>query len=169
MDDSYLQGDTKQECLQNREATVSLLESLGFAIHREKSILNPTQEIEFLGFVCNSMTITISITKGKTEAIVSKIRRFLENKSPTIWELVSVIGSIISLFQATPFDKLHYIALEKDKTTVLKKFPGNFDKQILQISYKATMVLQRWLKQIPKACRNIHLPKVDFVILTDAG
>ena len=64
-DDSYLQGDTKQECLQNIEATVSLLESLGFAILERKSILNPTQKIEFLGFVFNSVTMTISITLQK--------------------------------------------------------------------------------------------------------
>ena len=43
-DDSYLRDDTKQEFLQNIEATASLLESLGFAIHEGKSILNRTQE-----------------------------------------------------------------------------------------------------------------------------
>ena len=86
VDDFYLQGDIKQERLQNIEATVSLLESLGFAIHEEKSILTPTQEIEFLGFVFNSVTVTISITKEKTEAFILKIRRFLENKFPTIRE-----------------------------------------------------------------------------------
>ena len=122
--------------------SVSLLESLGFAIHEGKSILNPTQEIEFLGFVFNS--VTISITKGKTEAIIFKIRRFLENKSPTIRELASVIGSVISLFSAIPFDKLHYRALEKDKSNALKKFAGNFDKQISQVRYKASMELHWW-------------------------
>ena len=76
VDHSYLQGDTNQECLQHIEATLSLLESLGFAVHKGKSILNPTQETEFLGFVFNSLTMTISVTKGKTEAIVSKIRIF---------------------------------------------------------------------------------------------
>ena len=65
VDDSHLQGDTKQECLQNIEATVSLLESLGFAILERKSILNATQKIEFLGFVFNSVTMTISITLQK--------------------------------------------------------------------------------------------------------
>ena len=124
--------------------SVSLLESLGFAIHEGKSILNPTQEIEFLGFVFNSVTMTISITKGKTEAIIFKIRRFLENKSPTIRELASVIGSVISLFSAIPFDKLHYRALEKDKSNALKKFAGNFDKQISQVRYKASMELHWW-------------------------
>ena len=114
VDYSYLQGNTKQECLQYIEATVSLLESLGFAIHKGKSILNPTQEIEFPGFVFNSLTMTISVTKGKTEAIVSKIR-FLENKSPTIKELASVTGSFISLFVAIPFGKFHYRALKMIK------------------------------------------------------
>ena len=128
VDGVYLQGDTKQECLQNIEATVSLLESLGFAIHEGKYIMNPTQEIDFLGFVFNSVTMTISMTKGKTEAILLKIRRFLKNKSPAIRELASVIGSAISLFPAIPFGKLHYRALEKDKANALKTFAGNFDK-----------------------------------------
>ena len=44
------------------------LASLGFAIHKEKSILKPIQEIEF---VFSSVTVKISITKEKTEAIVS--------------------------------------------------------------------------------------------------
>ena len=104
-----------------------------------------------------------------TEAIVWKIERFLENESPTIRKFASVIDSVISLFPAIPFGKLHYRALEKDKTNALKKFAGNFDKQISQISYKASMELHWWLKEIPKACTNIHLPKVDFVIHTDAS
>ena len=45
VDDSYLQGDTEQESFQNIEATESLLESLSFAIHEGKFILNTTQEI----------------------------------------------------------------------------------------------------------------------------
>ena len=69
VDDSYLQGDTKQECLQNIEATVSLLESLGFAIHEGKSILNPTQEIEFLGFVFNSVKWLFQLQKEKLKLL----------------------------------------------------------------------------------------------------
>ena len=80
--------------------------------------------------------MAISITKRKTEAIVSKLIRLLENKSPTIRKLSSVTGSVISLFPAITFDKLHYRALEKYKTTALKTFTGNFDKQISQVSYK---------------------------------
>ena len=121
MDDSYLQRGTEQECLQNIEPTLSFLESLDFDIHKGKSILNSTEEINFLGFVFNSVAMAISITNRKTEVIVSKFRKSLESKSSTIRELASVIGSIVSLFPAIPFGKLHYRVFKKDKNSVLKK------------------------------------------------
>ena len=37
VDDSYLQGSTRVECLENVHKTVSLLASLGFTIHKENS------------------------------------------------------------------------------------------------------------------------------------
>ena len=43
VDDSYLQGSTRGECLENVRKTVSLLASLGFTIHKEKSVLKRTQ------------------------------------------------------------------------------------------------------------------------------
>ena len=49
VDDSYLQGRTFSTCEDNVNSTVHLLQSLGFTIHPEKSVLFPTQKIEFLG------------------------------------------------------------------------------------------------------------------------
>ena len=51
-----------------------------------KSILNSIQETEFLGFAFNLVTITVSITKRKTEAILSKIR-FFRKKIPSNQEI----------------------------------------------------------------------------------
>ena len=55
VDDSLLQGDTFQECLDNIMATLGMLQSLGFVIHPEKSVLYPTQTIIFLGFIINTV------------------------------------------------------------------------------------------------------------------
>ena len=63
VDESNLQWKTESECLENIEVTVNLLIKLGFEIHEQKSILKPTQELEFLGFVINSKNMTISINK----------------------------------------------------------------------------------------------------------
>ena len=54
-DDSYLQGHTFATCEENLNATVDLLQSLGFTVHPTKLALVPTHEIEFLGFVLNSV------------------------------------------------------------------------------------------------------------------
>jgi len=49
IDDSLLCADTYKECTENVYETVSLMESLGFIIHPEKSQLKPTKKITFLG------------------------------------------------------------------------------------------------------------------------
>ena len=55
VDNSYLQGRTFSTCEDNINATVDLLQSFGFTIHPEELALVLTQEIEFLGFVLNSV------------------------------------------------------------------------------------------------------------------
>ena len=45
-----------------------------------------------------------------------------------IRRLVSMIVSVISLFPAVPLEKLHYRALEKDKTVALKKASRKFGR-----------------------------------------
>ena len=70
LDDYYLQGETFEECLQNFTETVKLLQSLGFTIHLEKSVLKPTQQLTFLGFVLNFKIMTLTLIDTKKEKIV---------------------------------------------------------------------------------------------------
>ena len=51
IDDSLLLGETFEICFKNIRTTVALLRELRFTIHPEKSILLPTQQIIFTGFV----------------------------------------------------------------------------------------------------------------------
>ena len=53
IDDSYLQGNDYDQCLENIKATVTLFNTLGLATHPDKSVLEPTQQITFLGFQLN--------------------------------------------------------------------------------------------------------------------
>lgn len=61
IDDTYLQSETEESCCNNEEATVTLLTKVGFVINPEKSVWQPTQCIEFLGFVLNSVTMTETV------------------------------------------------------------------------------------------------------------
>ena len=51
IDDIIVIGDTFEECLIGAIKTIKLFLKLGFIIHPEKSSLQPSQEITYLGFV----------------------------------------------------------------------------------------------------------------------
>ena len=65
IDDSFLKGETYESCVQNVTASVHLLRSLGFIIHPDKSALIPTQTAQFLGFIIDSLNMTVSLTSHK--------------------------------------------------------------------------------------------------------
>ena len=116
----------------------------------------------------NSTKMTVTISKDKMVAMTNKIKKLMATTFPTTRQLASVIGSVISLFPAVPLGKLHYRALEKDKTVALKKTSGNFDKIVAKISVKAIDELNWWLTEISHARRDIHLPDIDCTIHGDA-
>ena len=61
-DELIILAITNGVCNHNILKIISSLDSLGFVIHPEKSTFLPFQEIEFLGFLINSVTMTVSLT-----------------------------------------------------------------------------------------------------------
>lgn len=47
IDDSLLLGDTPYECRINVDETVNLFTKLGFLVHQNKSVFEPTKRIVF--------------------------------------------------------------------------------------------------------------------------
>ena len=70
VDDTLLYGDTYEECLKNVLATLEILQDLGFVIHATKSVLIPTQRITFLGFIFDTLAMTITLTKEKKNKLI---------------------------------------------------------------------------------------------------
>lgn len=85
IDDSYLQGSTYTDCLNNIHDTIILLRKLGFTIHVGKSVLVPTQELTFLVFVINSRDMHITITEAKNCKIKNIILFTSYNNLSKIW------------------------------------------------------------------------------------
>ena len=75
-DDSYLQGTTKEQCNQNLNVMTNLLAPLWFTIHTKKSVLEPVQFIEFIGFLIGSTAMSVKINRDKSKIILNKIEIF---------------------------------------------------------------------------------------------
>ena len=72
-------GETAKICLDNVTDTVKLLRRLGFTIHPGKSVFVPTQKITFLGFIIDSVKMTITLTEGKKKLMaIYGLLRLLE-------------------------------------------------------------------------------------------
>ena len=102
VDDSYLQGNTYKACLHNIENTIELLRNLGITIHPTKSILTTTQRIAFLGFVIDSVQMTLEITEEKKNKIHNLCLEILQKEKITLRTLASVIGNFVACFPAVP-------------------------------------------------------------------
>ena len=64
-DDTYLKGSTFHDCETNVSTTVKLFTDLGLTLNMAKSVLIPSQSVTFLGFVLNSVHMTVSLTPSK--------------------------------------------------------------------------------------------------------
>jgi hypothetical protein len=85
VDDIYIQGNSARQCWQSVKESVDLLQQLGFIINFKKSVFYPTQEITFLGFILNSVTMSVRLTDGKVDNVVQECKELLRNsgsKSP---------------------------------------------------------------------------------------
>ena len=84
IDDSFLMADSYDTCSDNVRVTKQLLKSVGFSINFAKSMLTPRQEMEHLGFVLDSQTMTVAVTKEEQDKLIDKCHFVLEHRSSTI-------------------------------------------------------------------------------------
>ena len=168
IDDSYLQGDTHSECCENVENTASLLRKLQFHLHPTKSVTNPTQKLTFLGFILDSINMTVSPTEGKIQKTIKTCEKLLKKQHPMIYEVAEVIGIIVSNFPGAQYGPLHYRALELDKTKALARSKGNY-KSHMQISNTSKAELTWWVENMHHVNREILHPNPQLIIQTDAS
>ena len=169
VDDSLLQGETFQECLDNIMATLECLESLGFVIHPDKSIFIPTQEIIFLGFIINTRDMTVRLTVEKKEKIIGLGIGLLKTKNFTIRMISSFIGNLTASFEAVPEGRLYYRHLEWCKALSLELHNHDFDAPCF-ISEQAREEIIWWVNNVEHSFAKIHdIPDIDRTIYTDAS
>ena len=168
IDDSYLQGDTSKECYKNVVDTVTLFTKLGFHVHPEKSVFIPSQKLTFLGFVLDSIAMTVTPTEDKAQRIRSVCATLLQTQMPTVRQVAEVIGILVSNFPGAQYGPLHYRHLERDKYLALIANKGDFAGK-MQISPPALTEIQWWHNNADTLKRDIHQDHPSVTIQSDAS
>ncbi|XP_077980249.1 uncharacterized protein LOC144435531 [Glandiceps talaboti] len=168
IDDSYLQGDTLDECYNNVEYTYQLLSKLGFTPNDEKSVMIPTQRLVFLGFLLDSHLMEISLTLEKAQKLINSCQKLLETAGPTIRDVAHVVGLMVASFPGNQFGPLYYRNLEMAKIKALKNSHGNFDA-VMSIPNDAKMDLQWWTTNIVHASKPVSHDQPKIWLQSDAS
>ena len=168
IDDSYLQADTAEECRLNVNATVELFQNLGFVVHDKKSVLEPTKELKYLGFILNSETMTVKLTPEKIAKGKAACNALLIKRRFTIRELSQIIGLIVSFFPGVLWGPLNYHNLEMAKTRALRQSKGEFEA-LTYLDSESERELIWWINNLDKSYNPIDTSKPDIELKTDAA
>lgn len=72
IDDCIFIADSENELIENVRYAVQLFDSVGLTINLNKSVLVPSKEVEFLGFILNSTDMTVSLPARRRDCIKSQ-------------------------------------------------------------------------------------------------
>lgn len=130
IDDAYLQADSEYDCLENIKYTIQIMTKLGFVIHEGKSVLTPTKEIVFLGFILNSSEMNVRLTPEKANRVYETCQNALQSHYITLQQLAEFIGLLVSSFPGFTYGPLYYRYLELDKIKGLRLSKGDYSALI---------------------------------------
>ena len=128
IDDSYLQGDTHKHCLESIHATRDLLVLLGFSINYVKSVFQPAQRITFLGFVLDSLTMSISLTDKCESVLLNACHNLASVERHKIRIVASAVSCIIAALPGVKYGGLFYRNLERCKNIALNMLKATMKK-----------------------------------------
>ena len=172
LDDILPIAQTADLCLAQDKFLMKLLQDLGFLVNINKSVLTPTQRIIFLGFLIDSVNMTISLPEKKQLAIIQKANSLLGQNLVSIRNLCQFVGMCSATHPALRQVPLFYRKIQLSINKVLSK--ASLKKlcynQKIRLNFQVRQNLQWWAEEMPHHCSApVFSPPVDVKIATDSS
>ena len=169
IDDILILAESKEAARDHAIGLVYLLENLGFAVSRAKCQLEPTQTIEFLGFLVNSLKQELSLPQGKIKKIRAEIRALLEGRQVAIRKLSQLLGKLQAATRAVPLAPLFFRKLQRALRRGLEQSGQDYSRQ-LTLFTEEYEELQWWLDHLTVwNGKSFLTEKPSMVIESDAS
>ena len=171
IDDTLLIANSVDKLLKDRDLAIQTFEKCSFTINYKKSQLTPTHQLEFLGFVINSIDMTITLTDSKQQKLCMTLRKVLRfpHRKITIKLLAQLIGQMIATLPACDEGFLHYRFLERFKILSLRSH-GSWKAKV-KLSRTCLAELSWWYHTMNTGCpsKSIVPTKFDTPFYSDAS
>lgn len=133
-----------------------------------KSVLIPSTQMEFLGFLVDSQTMTLALPRDKVRKVKKECQTALNHPQVTVRELAKLLGHLTSTIQAVFPGPLHFRHLQGDKNKALACL-GSYDS-LVQLSPQALEELVWWRDNLDAwNGKSLISRSPDLIIETDAS
>ena len=153
----------------SRDSTIFLLENLGFIINLEKSVLTPSQQMEYLGVIINSLNMTFKVPEEKVLKLKNLCTQMLKLKTFPVRKLASLIGNLMAIAPAFTLAPLQIRFLQKCMNTQLGKNKQRYES-LMKLDTQAKQELKWWLENLSTSNgKEINIRPPDLIISSDAA
>ena len=157
LDDWLVQSSSQEALLRDLQVVLNLCRELGIVINQEKSNLEPSQVVQYLGVVIDAQTFVASPSPERIARLLSTAGEFLSSTDPpaSIW--LSLLGMLSSMAHLVPGGRLRMRSLQLclhqswDRVDQSTRIPWSPD---------CLRDLQWWL-QLPRLRQGVSLHQVS--------
>ena len=132
----------KDQALAQTLMFVEMCVTLGLVVNLEKSELEPTQVITFLGFSFDLVQGLIFPLSEKLDNVEMTARRMLQGRWHSVKSAESLRGKLTALEKAVPWGRLNFRAFQRTVTLALRK--GRHQSATLELTPRAREDLKWW-------------------------
>lgn len=168
IDDILIMGRTEEECAKNVSIATKLLKFLGFILNLEKCQLQPSRKFKYLGFLYDSVKLTISLTEKKKEYILNLCKKYIEKTRSNIRKWAKFVGILVAASPAIKYSTLYIKSLERCKYIGLLHSHADYDAH-LTLTQEAHEDIRWWINNVPIATNSLKFEKYVLEIFTDAS
>lgn len=141
---------------------------LGFRVNWEKSNLIPSQKRHYLGFIVDSIQLSLSLPEDKLSKIMTECSHALLAKSLTVRQLACLIGRMSAATQTILPAPLFYRQLQNLKNAAFST-SQSYDSR-LTLDQAARSDLQWWLKEAQAwNGKSLQCQPPDLTLESDAS
>ena len=167
IDDSFL-GDCLSACRKNVMDSIHVVRSSGFVIHPMKPVFDPVQILPCLGFVLNSIAMTVTISPERASKLHEAACLIRDSELVAIQLITELVGRLVSSFPGVELGPLLHGLLDNEKSAALKTSHGNFDAT-MTVSQNAKSDIEWWSDNIEHTANTIQRGKPCLVLYSGAS
>ena len=163
----FLGQDFAKAC-EETDFIINTILKLGLSINLKKSIIKPTQRVEFLGFIVDSRILKLFAPDHKLKDTKKSAKSLFKKGSCSVRVLASLLGKISAVAQAVLPWRLCSRALLLNKNRVLKA-TKNWES-VVHLSRESLDELLFWTNKVQEFNgRNILSLEPDWITVSDSS